>query len=347
MSLCRHTGWLRLWHDAGQTTLEASDRPRRLLQNIARADDPVAFALLIGNKTKGLLLSELCAGLRLPNGLRHHGEVHLHLSQASTTQPVVVAESDIPAHNRLPRSSRSHRCHETSSAPFSNGPPHSSVEAADDVHHRLLLPLVDIVCLFVADIGGIDNAIQRLRAWSDRGSPSTSPIRPALLLVVARGETSRMRAAVSSASRHGSPLDSYFHSVTVVAFRPASNGLRVRKQVRSLRRRLLQLTELVHRDRHRTGYLFSARHTVAYLWETVLAATQSPWCPFDFIKASRRLLPVVPDLCAHLANLFKQVGDNAAQQQPAAAIAASSFLLDHYRPMMHRKQGRRVSETQG
>lgn len=72
----------------------------------------------------------------------------------------MIANGDIPTHNRLPTSSGLHRCHEGMEQSFLEGTllP-EPVEVVDEIYERLLFPSVDLVCLFAADIGGTDNAV--------------------------------------------------------------------------------------------------------------------------------------------------------------------------------------------
>lgn len=135
MSSYKHTRWLRLRRTTGQSVLEVSDRPRRLLGEIAHPGYPVGFAVLIGNRTKSLALSNMCPRIKCPRGPRHHGEVHLHVSHARATNPFIIADADLPTYSRLPTTSPSYHCHETEEYLFSDGLSMlQAAEAADRIY---------------------------------------------------------------------------------------------------------------------------------------------------------------------------------------------------------------------
>lgn len=179
--------------------------------------------MLIGNQTKLRLLSTMRPGLSGPKSARHHGEIHLRASNARATKPIVLTEGNIPAHGRLPTSSSSYRCHETTGHRLSDDASYSpkAVQAADVIYQRVVFPLADVVCLFVADIRGADLAVQRLAAWAASGRASTSPVRPGLLLVVSKGEKG-MHVAIDRMTQPGDPtsLRAHFKYINIIALSP-------------------------------------------------------------------------------------------------------------------------------
>ena len=246
--------------------MATSDRPQRLLGHVRDPEEPHGFAVLIGNYTKSLLLTAMCPGSRPPSNARHHGEVHLHVSHARITQPVFLAEGDLPVHNRLPSAPKSYRCHEIDEDCLL-ADVHQAAQAANEVYQRFLFPFVDVTCLFVADIGRPDRAIECLASWAATEPSSTSPIRPVLLVVVPREHNQRMRGELARMSQQAGPasLTRLFQSIVIVTFSPTQRRMWQRKQLGTLRRKVHEAICVVHRERRDKSFLFSARHTVAFL----------------------------------------------------------------------------------
>lgn len=321
--------------------LDISDRPSRVLDDVRNPEEPAGLAMLIGNQTKLRLLSTMHPGLPVPKSARHHGEVHLHVSNARATNPIVLADRDIPAHGRLPTSSTTHRCHETTGHRLSDDASYTpkAAQAADLVTQQVVFPFADVVCLFVSDLGGADLAVQHLAAWAASARGSTSPVRPGLLLVVPRGEKKEMQVAVDRMTQPGDPasLRAHFQYINIAALSPTTKPAWERKQLMALRRRLYQAVELAQRERCRAGLLFSMRHTVSLLQLAAEGACAQPRSPLDLIEMSRRSRPVAPDLARHLTDFLKDSYGSAAIERSAVPAVASSLILDHNPPGMHRK----------
>lgn len=336
MSHCKHTGWIRLWRNNGQPSLETTDRPHRLTEEFSYEDKP-GVALLIGSQTKSMVLSDLCSKAKRPQGLRHHGDIHLHASHVRPTRPFLIADGDIPTHNRLSTCSKSYRCHESQETPFLKEPLVGRAgEIADKIYQRVLIPFADVICLFVADIGGADFAIQRLAAWVPQDQLHTSPFKPVLLLVISRGQKKRVQSAVE-----GMTGLNYFEQVRIVTFSPSHSAMWQRRQILMLRRRLFQAIDLAQERRRHAGSLFSACHLAAFIQAAADGLSELPHAPMDVIKTSRRTNPVASDLSVHLTNWFKQFDDHGVLERFAIPLASSSIILDNYPSGMHRKHCRR------
>ena len=343
MISCKHTQWLGLRRKGHQVTLDVSDRPLRLLHAVESVDAPVGFLTLIGNQTKSVVLSQL--GVRCNEPLRRrHGEFHLHIAPNNANKSLIIADGDLPTHSRLPRVSKPHGCHEVKERPFVNemdDTVESTITLADTVHHRILLPFVDVQCLFVADIGGVDVTVRRLASWAAVPIRSTTAdIRPILVLVVTRGQAKKMKAALNALpefDKRKSALGNHFRQVRIVVFNPTRRTNRKDgKQQRVLRRALLQSMNSAYRDRSRLGLLFSAFHTAHLLQAAAERAVASPWTSLDFISMARKDNSVAADMDAHLMNFLEQFRDNESLRRLAVPLIASAILLDQYPPGMHR-----------
>ncbi|KAI9146675.1 LOW QUALITY PROTEIN: Phospholipase A1 [Paramyrothecium foliicola] len=216
----------------------------------------------------------------------------------------------------------------------------SAINLADTVHHRILLPFVDVQCLFVADIGGVDTTVRRLATWAAVPVRSTTAdIRPVLVLVVTRGQVKKMKAALNALpefDKRTSALGKHFRQVRIIVFNPTRRTNRKNgKQQRVLRRALIQSINSVHRERNQLGLLFSAFHTAHLLQAAAERAVASPWTPLNFIATARKYNSVAVHMDAHLMNFLEQFRDNDSLQRLAIPLVASAILLDQYPPGMH------------
>lgn len=99
-----------------------------------------------------------------------------------------------------------------------------------------------------------------------------------------------------------------------------------------IRERLGQTAVRTRRWKINHSMLFSARHMMGLFEESFRTTTAKR--PFRYVKASRSLHPVAPDLFKHLNNYVETLSESYGQSFAAESIAAS-FLLDHLTPGMH------------
>ncbi|ODA75779.1 hypothetical protein RJ55_08725 [Drechmeria coniospora] len=344
MSLCKHSVWLRVLKKGAQVVLEESDRLQRLLTDIDNVDDPIGTILLIGNQTKCRIGAALGLDYGALKGRPHHSECHLHVTRLQDKRPILLIDGDISTHNRLPRSCTPHTCHETMVKPIFEGTSTvKSMDTANEIYSRVIMPLADVVCMFVADIGGIQKAVHHLTAWAANGKASTSPIRPALVLVVPRGQKSNAESALNTLSGHQGPdsLCHYFQQISVLCL---SNQKKQLKQCQPVPKELLRLMDVVQGHKLQSGWLFSTIHAAEFLRGAADAITRSPKQQFDFIKASREKFPLPRDLRRHLLNFLTSYDETGALKY-AMPLVASSFILDQYPPEMHKFNPRDVFHT--
>lgn len=352
MSLCKHTGWLRLRRKGPEAILEISDRPLRLLREIQDPTTSVGIVLLIGGSDKSYALTELAVGPGHSESRRSHGEIHLLLSsfRDDAGRQVIIADGDVPTHNRLPTTCKPPNCHEIIEEPFSELKPRGKiVEVADDIYHRVLFPHVDVVCLFVADIGGIEHALRRLAAWLSNGPSSTSPVSPQFILVVDSRERRELQVglhemACNEMKAAARDIIEHVRVLTLPSDKsPAGHSNKRQGQVKDLQRELLNCLKVSHEVRTRFGYLFSAQHIARFLCAGAVGATVVPWEPVDFIATSQEYNDVPPALATstlvtHLQNFLKQMSTRDTIERFAIPVISSSFILNQYSPDSHGKQ---------
>lgn len=335
MRSCEHTRWLRLLSSSGHVELESTDRPRRLLSALPH-DSPLGMILMIGNQAKSTTLGGLGIERRHLDRQSSQGELHLLMSpwNDGAGRRIIVADGDFPSHNRLPSAKDVQRCHETSWAVLGTASrSQSAAELREDMYHKLLFPHVDVICLFVADLGGPAAVNRILKSWLHKGKPSTSPLRPSLVLVVDSRERAGLRRVMSQMSPdENQALAGHFLSVRIVSANAKAQARG--RRTKAVRRELLRALKCGFEERSTNGYLFSSPHFIAFLFASAESVNKTTARPFDFITASRKGNEVSEDLASHLTNFLKHHAGTATVHA-ALRLVASSFILDNYPPHMH------------
>ncbi|TIC97766.1 Phospholipase A I [Colletotrichum higginsianum] len=292
-------------------------------------------------------MQRLGVDITRPNTTRGHGEIHLSLApvDVSDGRPTLIADADIPPHKRLGRPRKSTLCHElaTRSLSTSHGvaSPSAAVESGDHVYNRMLFPFADVVCLFADDVGGVEMIAQRLASWLSLETPSTSSVRPWLVVVTNGGDENSVRNQLLQAVRKRTNVHASerFHGVRVISLADMSPKS-LRRHLRSLRWDILSnelsyMTETKRVERVLASCLFSATHLAGLLRHATEHLGDADAPPLSFLAVSRLDNPVAADLQAHLARFLTHCDSVDALKRFAVPVVASSFLLDHYPPGMH------------
>ncbi|KAJ3454384.1 hypothetical protein MRS44_018278 [Fusarium solani] len=234
MSRCRHTCWLKPWSRGVETGLEVTDRPQRLLRDFDNPTSETAgLLILVGNQSKQAAFRKLTFQTERIHA-KTGGEVHLltSLFREFRCQRVVIADTDIPGLRLKPPSLNGNQCHEvkvyTDMAQPVAGEPRCSHAS---LLHKILFPSADVICVFVNDLGGFSASLGQLNSWLKRGAPSSSPVRPQILLVVNQEEKERHQVVLQrfvDETRSGE-LTSCFRGITLVGV-PRLSGRGRRKR---------------------------------------------------------------------------------------------------------------------
>ncbi|KAE9568008.1 hypothetical protein CGMCC3_g15850 [Colletotrichum fructicola] len=348
MIRCKHTGWLRAATKDQTYIVETTDRAQRLLDSLPRPDSQYPSTLvLIGNATKRVVMKRLGVDITTPNTTRGHGEIHISLAPvgASGARPTLIADADIPPHKRLGRPRNSTLCHELVARPLSTphgeAIPSTVAEFADHVYSRMFLPFADAVCFFADDLGGVETVAQRLASWLEMRTPSTSSVRPWLVVVTNGGEENSTRSQLLQAVRRRTDthVSERFHGVRVISLAETAPRS-LRRHLRSLRWDILSnelsyMAETKRVERVLASCLFSATHLAGLLRHAAEHVGDAGAPPLDFLAISRLDSPVAADLPAHLARFLTYCASVDDLKRFAVPVIASSFVLDHYPPGMH------------
>jgi hypothetical protein len=357
MKRCGHSEWLSLRIQQNETILLESDRLQVLVNDIPDPDNRhLSLLVLIGGTAKSSVLQALTSekdGRKSTGRRSRSGDIHLYLGGSGIfhDRPTLVAGGRLPYHAPRNKGSSSVECHETVRLTLPRiregvvGP--GLDEAADNLYSRLLCPFADVFCLFSADFGGFRPIVQHLASWLEKGPSSTLPkaAYPQVLVVVETTtpgieSDSEARDVLLAALKEETTKDltERFSALGVVTVssegKASAQGCPQR-----LKDHLMKASDRVRTNREDTRTLFSARHFAAFFKHACDHFSRTIREPFDFIKASRLRNPVSVDLDRHLSTFLKKIKSARELTNFAVPVIASSLLLDHYPPGMHRKSG--------
>jgi hypothetical protein len=346
MSLCRHTCWLKPWSLGIETGVEVTDRPQRLLKEFENPDaESAGLLVLIGNQSKQAAFKKLSfqtGRIRARAG----GEVHLLVSslKENRRKRIVIADTDASGpQSKLPLLSAS-ACHAVKIYTDTKQQVPEDALDYEKLLRKTLLPSADVVCIFVDDLGGFGESLKRLRFWLQSGPPSTSPVRPHILLVVKQEWRQRHEIDLQKfvAEHRSRSLNPSFSGITLVGV-PRMSGKSRRRSGGQTRRwqvlssELSKALETSRQARRRYDSIFSVHHLAHFLQYAASVALSVTAEPFSFVKISRLHRGIAPDLSDHIKNFLGKFESFKTFQQVAIPLVASSLLLDHYSPGMHRK----------
>ncbi|KAM5359042.1 hypothetical protein ACJA88_015230 [Fusarium oxysporum] len=305
--------------------------------------ESAGLLVLIGNQSKQAAFKKLSfqtGRIRARAG----GEVHLLVSslKENRRKRIVIADTDVSGSQaKLPLLSAS-ACHAVKVYTDTKQQVPEDGLDYENLLRRTLLPSADVICIFVDDLGGFGESLKRLRFWLQSGPPSTSPVRPHILLVVRqewrqRHESDLQRFVAEHRSRS---LDPSFSGITLVGV-PRMSGKSRRRSGGQTRRwqvlssELSKALETSRQARRRSDSIFSVHHLAHFLQYAASVALSVTAEPFSFVKVSRLHRGIAPDLSDHIRNFLGKFELLKTFQQVAVSLIASSLLLDHYSPGMH------------
>ncbi|KAL1873640.1 hypothetical protein Plec18167_006157 [Paecilomyces lecythidis] len=283
------------------------------------------ISLFLGGKSKKEALRNMLSE-NSPKRLHCGVAVSLHcdlLSMRSPT-PMLFADSDplaspVVGQERMPRGARE--------LAF-NG--HVSTT---DVHYiiysRLLVPFVDIVCVFADDFPSLDHVVDFLAECSARTLPSRpDPVRPRLMIVVnANSEGTKESGNEKQWPQQLDPgvLSRAFSAISIV---------HAGSSVGRLKRLMTAQAEAMHRLRRNHDFLFTATHMAFLFQAAVNHLARSFDEPFDFVSSSRTdggVPLAVRDRLSLYRGLCRTEG---LPDEVIAQSVASALIMDYYRPDM-------------
>ncbi|KAG9249569.1 acyl transferase/acyl hydrolase/lysophospholipase [Emericellopsis atlantica] len=351
MRPCKHTKWLSVWKDGANIGLEVSNRPRRMLEGVASVDSASGGVLfMVGNAGKRHALKSLEQPYRQRSTLQGE-EVHLRTFDLRYPSggPVVVVDAEVPSDFRPLPPRGSERCHKVRSHRLETGPGLDGIgRSLRDIQRRVILPLADVVCIFVDDLGGMRRSLQLVEAWLVPDGSRRATL-PHLLLIIGqnreRGASSMLQDFIISKRAE---IEERFKNVSTV-----HTGCRARRRRRGRHHRtagpvldaILRAIDARRSARRRSRHNFAVRHVAELLSMAISQYLASPRETLDFIHLCRDGWGVAADLPEHIFNFLCQFQKPGSVRRIAIPTVASSLILDHYAPGMHLYDAAEVFEA--
>ncbi|GLA56176.1 hypothetical protein AnigIFM63604_005046 [Aspergillus niger] len=328
--------WLTLERDSGGWAFVDYNGLRRIVSTMDRPQEKYPSVLLfVGGSTKMQALRALYPynNIGRPN---RHGLARVHLSELPRQDPVVVIESSLLSAGKA--SSYQTACTRWHHIRGSHG--QSFKDMRDLAYRQVLVPLAHIVCLFLADLKGL-NSVQGIQdllsAWKTPEAArldKVARLRPCLIVVLTdcpdRLETCEsIQRTLSSAA-----VPDLVSSISVVDLRHRSE-LSVVSRFLPLQQALEQQRREALTVRAKAHLLFSATHVEAIAKLSLIHAAQWPTSTLDYIKAARSNCSEGTSATQYI-QLFLNLADCAGIQRRYVVTAiASALLMDAYPPGMH------------
>lgn len=268
----------------------------------------------------------------LSHGQAIQGEVRLHEQKHATSGlfTTVIAEVEASMTHRLPKPWTHQSCHEVYEAAFQA---ENAQQAIAMVYNRVLFPFVDVLCVFLDDLGGVQGTCEKLASWYMEFCPSTSPVRPALILVTT---VDAEQTFESFWKLVGPEIHEMFSGVKCVAI-SERRQLRRGRYSRSLAwgplKQAIKTSQLaIFQARSAAGFQLSTVHVDAFI---KLITRNLMTKALDFVMLSRAADPIPSDLAQSLSKFCRHFP--ADIQCFAVPVIASALIMNYYRPGTHCK----------
>ena len=329
---CKHKTWLRISRNSKlEIQVQVTDQFSRLLGQSRGKTVAPGVALLLGGKLKDEALENL--GVTAKSALK--GELHLHSVGDLASAGVIIAEGAALQHCRNLAPWRSQQCHEVHDTILTHET--RMEKGIDRVYNHLVLPFVDIVCIFVDDLGGLRATAQQLKSWINDNTSSCSPLLPEVLLV---------------AKEENASLGNFMRYLGKGTWENRFSRFKLVKLSKRCSLRTAEYdTEKPHWDvflkqltrRHKIfahqrvakGCSFSAVHVDAFFRMATRSLDSNE--PIDFIKMSRASNPVPEDMAVCFSQFLRTLRSMEKLRLFAIPVIASTIIFDQYPPGMHRK----------
>jgi len=257
--------------------------------------------------------------------------LHLSATTARTQHPVWVIDGELhaqprPATTPWPRRALSGDGHR------------SYQETQHRCFARILLPLVDVVCLFVDDLGGRDAVAALLHRWVCDSAHGTATYdgRPQLVVVDSGPDAAEWQSSLADLTSSAPYRQCFADAPRVVSLR-GRDSLSPCARFEPLRTTIVDQLQSVRRVREQRHLLLSAVHISALADAAARAITTRPAVIFDLIRAAREGNEVDDTLGHHLTTVLRLAVPAGWSDADLASFVASALLLDGYPPGMHRE----------
>lgn len=327
--------WLGLEREDGAWTVTDSSAMRRIIDGI---DDPPSqypsMQLFVGRTAKAQALRSLYPHNNIGRHQKH-GFARLHLSSGASSYPLLFIESSLApeAEPWQPRQEPLRRHHLPSTRD------HTCQDVHALLYQCLLLPLVDTVCLFAADFGGIRRVQHLLESWDLvplAGLDGEGFFRPRLVVVLTDAGDDPVNVEAMENTLQATAVPRLVASVSMVDLRDR-HPLSPLSRFEPLRQRLSRELDKARAARSKAHLLFSAVHLEWIFRRLLQHIAQAPSSPFNCINACRPKQTGGDETIQYLG-IFLGVAEQVhIPPTSMATFIASAYLMDAYPPGMHGK----------
>jgi len=337
MRRCKHSALVEVSNTA-QLCLVDPHRVQYLVETLpCPAQQQPLLVACVGNEEKTLALQQLFPANDRKERDRRNGLCKVYTDVLSTHSAHPILFMDIDPRFEPPTQETNTYCHETKAYRLQADVQRQPLNAT--VLERLVLPFVDVVCIFAQDLGGLAEVLKLLQTWTSLDATATEDQLCFARLVIITTENESSPAVLEETEflegARAAGLYERFASLTLqlVSSRPLRSA-----RYHLLRDALLQSEVAAARDhRQKQCRLFSALHTASLFSASLAHMARYPDRPFDIIGASRQGIPAPPHLVNCLSAFLRAVTRYSVPQRLTASLLATAFLVQAYPQAAHGK----------
>ena len=332
------TDWIRIFRDQKDWVISYGDRLHSITSDLTDSTSQFpSLIVLIGRRAKARALKEVFPE---NNHSRRRGQgiaaLNLDSLTAYSNRPLLFADVDLedayvennqlPSHGREIGRQRVEWMEEACELGLK--------DVVDTVLARLMFLFADLICVFVDDFDGTDEAISQVATWAQMG-PASSLTRPRVIMVTS-GELPDTNSVTRNVTRNLPNFHRSFSSIRVVDLLDTSKLSPVARHL-VLKDALLNEADTARQARIDQQLFFSAAHLNAFFEGAFKHTASTNFKEFDFIRASRGDNQVGNDFHHHLGIFLNQCAGNEASMEFIVSFIASCIVLDSSPPGMHRR----------
>lgn len=319
MHHCEHKAWIEVHSDGASKSILYNDRLGHLRRGL---DSPhrqsPSVALFLGKACKDKVLRSLFAKDFPPRRTSSGINIHLDRRTRTSQYPLYFAEFDPDDDDLCGSHSPQPNCHLHHTTPISwTG--EQDATTVDNVAARLLLPFVDLVCVFANDVGGPSAASDLLRRWAQLGHHAhTLPSGGAHVILVA--DEANLPTDVTTLQQEEA-FSSTFRSIKTHKISTRDRG--------AFYEQVSDCLALSRNERRRRRLLFSATHQESLFCSAVAHCAKSIREPFDLLGATRTTSTGLgKDFVAHVKHVFDVAKRADVPFHDVKVVMASALSLD-------------------
>jgi len=320
--------WLYGFQTGADWFLASGDGLELATANLSNPHTQFPSTVLLIGKEEG----EAARQALLPRGshVRSRGIAQLQADDSTldNEHPLLIASLDIDNAGNKQKPPQDHFARSRHKVMWLSECP-SAVAAnslLDTVVGKLLLPFVDVVCLFLDDFSPREEGVRFLQGCA-RQSCLSQGWKPQVIL-----------ASRSRYRRKGNLDLSMFGSIQRVVLPADDRKTLSCSRFFKLKKVLDSSVELVRKGRHASKTLYSAYHLNILFNSALVHVATCASTPFNFILATRQWNRIHDHLWLYLRDFVRLCAANRINQEAALEYVASALVLDSFPPGMHRKR---------